>query len=223
MGAVWVEALANTLGAKLIDYAVGGAVVDLSAWNSTNKGVTFTSDNLLRTDLVHEVAKLQQQGQFLSDLDPDSTLYALSFGINDSTQFNISGGDWNLASSSMLNQIGILQAAGAKNILIHWIYFNETVNLQPFQTRIWEGLKEAHSTNGTNFVSVNLAHLFGAINTDPKSFGYTNTTCLASQNTTDFGCDDPDHSVFYIPGHPSLTTHELIVEYTLEVVDTCEC
>ncbi|KAF8589474.1 hypothetical protein K439DRAFT_1628702 [Ramaria rubella] len=36
-----------------------------------------------------------------------------------------------------------------------------------------------------------------------SEFGYSNYTCLASQNTTDFGCADPDHSVFYIPGHPS--------------------
>jgi hypothetical protein len=41
----------------------------------------MTSDNLLRTDLVHEVDLFLQQGHWLSDLNPDSTLYALAFGI----------------------------------------------------------------------------------------------------------------------------------------------
>ncbi|KAJ7109758.1 hypothetical protein C8R43DRAFT_904538 [Mycena crocata] len=80
-GYVWVEDLANTLGAKLIDYSVGGAVVDLSAWNTTNKGVTFTSDNLLRTDFVAETALFLQQGHLLVDLDPDTTLYTVQFGM----------------------------------------------------------------------------------------------------------------------------------------------
>jgi len=220
-GYVWVEDVANTLGAKLINYAVGGAVVDLQAWNSTNKGPTMTSDNLLRTDLVHEVDLFLQQGHWLSDLDPNSTLYVLAFGINDNTQFGIAGGNWDLASTSMMNQISLLQQNGAQNFLVHWVYFNETANVEPFQNRIFSGLKALQRSKGINFVSVNLARLFGQINATPKSFGYTNTTCLASQNTTDFGCNDPDHSVFYIPGHPSLTTHELINQYTLEVAEQC--
>jgi hypothetical protein len=40
----------------------------------------MTSDNLLRTDLVHEVNLFRQQGHWLADLDPNSTLYVLAFG-----------------------------------------------------------------------------------------------------------------------------------------------
>ncbi|KAJ7250845.1 hypothetical protein B0H12DRAFT_656154 [Mycena haematopus] len=235
-GYVWVEDLANTLGAKLINYSVGGAVVDLSAWNSTNKGVTYTSDNLLRTDFVAETALFLQQGRFLADLNPDTTLYTVQFGINDNSQYSAAGGDWNIASGSFLRQIGILQANGAKNFLIHWVnrfplfysvnivspqvYFKENVT-DSFQDVVFQGLQAAHAENGTNFATVNLANLFTAIQSSPGKWGYTNTTCLASQNFTDFGCHDPDRSIFYIPGHPSATTHEILNQYTLLTMEKC--
>jgi hypothetical protein len=47
--------------------------------------------------------------------------------------------------------------------------------VQPFQDRIFAGLKSAHQSKGINFAAVNLARLFGQINALPKSFGYTNT------------------------------------------------
>jgi len=220
-GYVWVEDLANTLGAKLIDYSVGGAVVDLSAWNSTNKGVTFTSDNLLRTDFVAETALFLQQGHILADLDPDTTLYTVQFGINDFTQYSLEGGDWTIASNSFLRQISILQAnVGAKNFLVHWVYFQENVT-DTFQDVVQQGLQSAHAENGTNFATVNLFNLFTAIQDSPAEWGYTNNTCLASQNFTTFGCDDPDRSIFYIPSHPSATTHEIINQYTLLTMEQC--
>ncbi|KAJ6477409.1 hypothetical protein C8R47DRAFT_650298 [Mycena vitilis] len=219
-GYVWVEDLANTLGAKLINYSVGGAVVDLLAWNSTNKGITFTSDNLLRTDFVAETALFLQQGHFMADLNPDTTLYTVQFGINDFTQYSIAGGDWTLASNSFLRQISLLQANGAKNFLIHWVDFHENVT-NTFQNVVHQGLQAAHAQNGTNFATVNLANLFDAIQSDPEDWGYTNTTCLASQNFTDFGCNDPDRSIFYIPSHPSATTHEIMNLYTIITAETC--
>ncbi|KAJ7366898.1 hypothetical protein DFH08DRAFT_835810 [Mycena albidolilacea] len=219
-GYVWVEDLANTLGAKLIDYSVGGAVVDLAAWNSTNKGVTFTSDNLLRTDFVAETALFLQQGKYLADLNPDTTLYTVQFGINDYNQYSLLGGDWDLAATSFLQQISILQANGAKNFLIHWVYFTRNVT-DAFQNVVHQGLQTAHAENGTNFATVNLANLFTAIQASPAEWGYTNTTCLASQNFTDFGCNDPDRSIFYIPSHPSATTHEILNQYTILTMEKC--
>ncbi|KAJ7188986.1 hypothetical protein C8R46DRAFT_1206097 [Mycena filopes] len=248
-GYVWVEDLANTLGAKLLDYAVGGAVIDLAAWNSTNKGVTFTSDNLLRTDFVAETALFLQQGHILADLNPDTTLYTVQFGINDHNQYLIAGGDWTLAANSFLKQISILQANGAKNFLIHWVYFQDNLT-DTFQDTVQQGLHALHAAENatSNFATVDLANLFTKIQAAPAEWGYTNTvrpslilvlystcavvlcrglterrtqTCLASQNFTDFGCLDPDHSIFYIPGHPSVTTHEIILQYTTLTMETC--
>ncbi|KIJ51407.1 carbohydrate esterase family 16 protein [Sphaerobolus stellatus SS14] len=225
-GYVWPEALGNILGAKVIDYAVGGAVVDLSVWNTTRNGPTFTSDNLLRVGFVDEVRLFLQQGRFLSDLDPEETLYLVAFGINDRAQFLIGGGNWTAASDSYLTQLNLLIDNGARNFLIHWLYFSDP-NTNAFQDRIFTGLqkirteREHHPGNKINFAAVNLAHLFGAVNSSMGVFGYNNYTCLASQNTTNFGCDDPDHSVFYIPGHPSAVTHELLSEYSIDVVERC--
>ncbi|KAF8589475.1 carbohydrate esterase family 16 protein [Ramaria rubella] len=120
-GYTWPETLGNTLGSKVINYAVGGAVVDLSVWNSTKNGPTFTSDNLLRVDFVDQTRLFLQQGRFLSDLDPVSTLYLVAFAIYDRAQFLLDGGDWDAASASFINQIQILQSVGARNFLVHWV------------------------------------------------------------------------------------------------------
>ncbi|KAF7288500.1 Carbohydrate esterase family 16 protein [Mycena chlorophos] len=217
---VWVENLANTIGAKLINYAVGGAVVDLSAYNSTNQGVTYTSDNLLRVDFIDQTNLFLEQGRFLSDLDPDTTLYTVHFGINDYTQYQVAGGDWNITSSTYLRQLGILQANGAKNFLIHWLYEEYNVT-NAFQDVIQQGLQAAHAENGTNFITVDFFNLFSSISAKPEYYGYNNNTCLISQNFTTFGCEDPDYSIFYIPGHPSGTTHEIMSEYTILAAETC--
>jgi hypothetical protein len=67
------------------------------------------------------------------------------------------------------------------------------------QSRVFTYLKDSRVANGTNFAFVNLERLFTTIADDPASFGYTgNATCLVSANTIVGGCDDPDHSVFYI-------------------------
>ncbi|TDL23160.1 hypothetical protein BD410DRAFT_170547 [Rickenella mellea] len=222
-GYVWVEDLGNSIGAKVIDYAVGGAVVDLQAYNSTKNGPVFTSDNQLRVDFVEQTSLFLQQGRFLADLNPDTTLYTVQFGINDHGQYAIAGGDWNKTTETFLQQLSILQAHGAKNFLIHWVYFLDTLT-DAFQTRIHDGICKAHQVNGTNFATVNLQNLFGAINTSGSKFGYTNTTCLALSNSTDFGCKHPESSVFYIrelqhnlidfqlnvneAGHPSAVVHK---------------
>ena len=41
----------------------------------------FTSDNLLRVGFVDQVRLFLQQGRFLTDLDPESTLYLVAFGV----------------------------------------------------------------------------------------------------------------------------------------------
>ena len=64
------------------------------------------------------------------------------------------------------------------NDCYHQVYFNETANVEPFQNRIFAGLKALQQTKGINFASVNLARMFGEINTSPKNFGYTNTVSI---------------------------------------------
>jgi len=90
------------------------------------------------------------------------------------------------------------------------------------QSRVFSYLRDSHAVNGTNFAFVNLEHLFSTIAADPTPFGYAgNATCLVSANTIVGGCANPDTSVFYIPGHPSMQTHGLINQYTQAVIERC--
>ncbi|KAG0702259.1 hypothetical protein DFH29DRAFT_999497 [Suillus ampliporus] len=63
-GPVWVEAIAGDIGAKVMDYAWSSAVTNISLWPS----------NLYPRDFVM---------QSVNDLDPETTLYTVFFGIND--------------------------------------------------------------------------------------------------------------------------------------------
>ncbi|KAF8064418.1 hypothetical protein FPV67DRAFT_1504971 [Lyophyllum atratum] len=217
-GFVWVEDLANSLGAKLLNYAWGGAIIDNFAWNTTSPRNRTAAQ---RTDFVAETRLFLLQGKFLDSLVPSQTLYTVAFGINDEGQFEIAGGNWTLAYETYVTKLGELQANGAKNILIHGMYKSHP-NSDILQDNIFAYLRESHRVNGTAIAYVNLEHLFSAIASTPGPFGYLgNPTCLVSTSTTAGGCSDADHSVFWIPGHPSLTTHRLISEYTAAVLKNC--
>ncbi|KAF8882870.1 hypothetical protein BD779DRAFT_1749815 [Infundibulicybe gibba] len=210
-GFIWVEDMANSLSAKLLDYAWGGAVIDNSAWNTTSP---LNKTGIPRTDFLAEMRLFALQGKLLDPLVPSQTLYTVAFGINDEGQFEIAGGNWDVAFNTYA-------AAGAKNILIHGMYKSHP-NTDILQNRIFGYLRESRSVNGTNIAFVNLERLFTTIANTPAPFGYLgNPTCLVSSSTTVGGCSDPDHSVFYIPGHPSLTTHRLISQYTMAVLQNC--
>ncbi|EIN03560.1 hypothetical protein PUNSTDRAFT_139441 [Punctularia strigosozonata HHB-11173 SS5] len=75
-GYIWVENLATSLSAKLLDYAWGGAVIDRAAWNTT-RNVTQTA----RTDFNDEMRLFFVQGTVLDPLTPETTLYTVAFGI----------------------------------------------------------------------------------------------------------------------------------------------
>ncbi|THU79035.1 hypothetical protein K435DRAFT_576184, partial [Dendrothele bispora CBS 962.96] len=77
-GFVWVEIFANTLSAKLLDYAISGAVIDNFAYTSTNP------NNILghpRASFVDQASLFFLQGKFLDELVPSQTLYTVAFGI----------------------------------------------------------------------------------------------------------------------------------------------
>ncbi|KAF5366395.1 hypothetical protein D9758_009757 [Tetrapyrgos nigripes] len=216
-GFIWVEDWANMASAKLLNYAWGGAVIDNFAWNTTSPN---NKTSVPRTDFVAEANLFFLQGKFLDSLVPSQTVYTVAFGINDEGQFELAGGDWNRAYNTyvrswisdhfgphrMLKQsslfqvtkLGELQAFGAKNILIHGMYKSHP-NTDILQNRVFAYLKESKAVNGTEFAFVNLETLFTAIADNPAAFGYRgNPTCLVSANTIVGGCNDPDHSVFWI-------------------------
>ncbi|KAG6877300.1 hypothetical protein C0992_010318, partial [Termitomyces sp. T32_za158] len=94
-GFMWVENLANSMSAKLLNYAWGGAVIDNFAWNTTTPdnqtAITLLSDAgiladfcqqaIQRSDFVAQTHLFQLQGKFLDSLVPSQTLYTVAFGI----------------------------------------------------------------------------------------------------------------------------------------------
>ncbi|KAJ7127680.1 hypothetical protein C8R44DRAFT_873493 [Mycena epipterygia] len=217
-GFMWSERLAADLNAKLLDYSWGGAIIDNFAYNTTSPN---NKTGVPRSDFVAQAALFFLQGRFLDPLVPSQTLYTVAFGINDNGQFSIAGGDIDLATNTYITKLGQLQESGAVNILIHGMYESHP-ETDLLQSRVFAYLKESKTVNGTNFAFVNLERLFSTIAAEPANFGFAgNATCLVSANTIVGGCADPDHSVFYIPGHPSMMTHGLINQYTAAVVDGC--
>ncbi|KAJ7246782.1 hypothetical protein B0H12DRAFT_1325002 [Mycena haematopus] len=217
-GFMWSERLAADLNAKLLDYSWGGAIIDNFAYNTTSP---LNKTGIPRSDFVAQAALFFLQGRFLDALVPSETLYTVAFGINDDGQFKIAGGDIDLAYNTYVTKLAQLQASGARNILIHGMYTSHP-ETDALQSRVFAYLAASRAANGTNVAFVNLERLFSTIAAAPAEFGYTgNATCLISANTIVGGCADPDRSVFYIPGHPSMMTHGLINEYTQAVVEQC--
>ncbi|KIK52422.1 hypothetical protein GYMLUDRAFT_49924 [Collybiopsis luxurians FD-317 M1] len=217
-GFIWVEDMANELSAKLLNYAWGGAVIDNFAYNTTSP---LNATGVPRTDFVAETRLFLEHGKFLDALVPEETIYTVSFGINDDGQFKIADGNLTLAYETYITKLGELQASGATNILVQGMY-KHTPEIDVLQNQVFAYLREANAVNGTNIAYVNLERLFDTIAADPAPFGFRgNATCLISANTIEGGCDDPDHSVFWIPGHPSQNSHRLIYEYTMAVLEQC--
>ncbi|KAJ6559862.1 hypothetical protein B0H19DRAFT_1145960 [Mycena capillaripes] len=217
-GFMWSERLAADLNAKLLDYSWGGAIIDNFAYNTTSP---LNKTGVPRSDFVAQAGLFFLQGRFLDALVPSQTLYTVAFGINDDGQFKIAGGDMDITYNTYVTKLGQLQEAGAKNILIHGMYTSHP-ETDLLQSRIFAYIAASRAANGTNVAFVNLERLFSTIAAEPAAFGYTgNATCLVSANTIVGGCADPDRSVFYIPGHPSMMTHGLINEYTKAVVAGC--
>ncbi|KIK52425.1 carbohydrate esterase family 16 protein [Collybiopsis luxurians FD-317 M1] len=193
-GFILVEDMANELSAKLLNpfqkkYAWGGAVIDNFAYNTTTP---LNATGVPRTDFVTETRKN------LDALVPEETIYTVSFGINDDGQFKIADGNLTLAYETYVTKLGELQASGATNILVQGIY-KHTPEIDILQNQVFAYLREANAVNGTNIAYVNLERLFDTIAADPAPFGFRgNATCLISANTIEGGCDDPDHSVFWI-------------------------
>ncbi|KAJ7167915.1 hypothetical protein C8R46DRAFT_898726 [Mycena filopes] len=218
-GFVWSERLAADLNAKLLDYSWGGAIINNFAYNTTSPN---NRTGVPRSDFVAQAGLFFLQGKFLDALVPSQTLYTVAFGIKWRSWANYKPAVRKTYSSTacvppFFSPVHTLRLSrrNAKMYTSH----PETDLLQ---SRVFAYLAASRAANGTNVAFVNLQHLFGSIAAQPAAFGFAgNATCLVSANTIVGGCADPDRSVFYIPGHPSMMTHGLINEYTQAVVGKC--
>ncbi|KAI1782982.1 hypothetical protein LXA43DRAFT_1103129 [Ganoderma leucocontextum] len=236
-GRVWVEDLAAPYNATLMDYAQSGACTDLSLWPSAIKQVDF----------------LGQMKTFLGQsnkLDPETTLYAVFFGIND-FENSKTDGEANLqaAAQVILAQIRILASSptSARKFLLTDVYGRGTHTAagDAMVQTIFSGLHDlSRGINSTGqgegldgkplgpVLTVAFAEFAriwdGVLDGTPgfEAFGYVSTdACITDCSSTFCGtdgmCDDPDHFFYYIPGHPNKEGHQIMADYVEEVLTRC--
>ncbi|KAJ7734436.1 carbohydrate esterase family 16 protein [Mycena metata] len=216
-GPVWAEDLASDLGATIMDYAVSGAVINVTLWPSEAG----------QTDFLHEAALFLSQN---NNLNPATTLYAVFFGINDVGASKTDGNHLPQAAAELITQIQQLAAAPtrAKNILVLDDYGRGTHSAtgDAFKQAVFNGLSTLRA-QGLNVAFVDFAPLWDAVlGTSPgfAAFGYnTSGACIPNLEQTNLTgeCSTPLNSFYWLPGHPSKETHRIMANYVEFVLANC--
>ncbi|KAG6812632.1 hypothetical protein H0H92_001715 [Tricholoma furcatifolium] len=203
-GPVWVEYLAQSVGASVKDYSAVGAVSDASQYpnlaESTSPNVDFISQGGVYT-VSPLLNYFTEQG---TRYDPDTTLYTVFFGINDF----VDGGDLDLAAQNIAYEILVLSSSPtfARNFLIIDNYGRgtETAAGQAYKQEVFSSIP-ALLNLGLNVAFVDFYPLWNAVlSSDPgyEAFGYTNPgACLVSNTTTVGGCSSPETYFYWLPGY----------------------
>ncbi|KAF9468024.1 hypothetical protein BDZ94DRAFT_1246970 [Collybia nuda] len=217
-GPVWAEGLTMDTGATIMDYAVGGAVTDAKLWPSKSTASDFKT----------QVSLFTSQN---NNLNPNTTLYAVFFGINDVAASGKDGiANLPIAAQTILDQIKLLTQAptNARSFLVVDISGQGKPNTaaDAFRQKYFTGLGALHSSiSEFRLAFVNFLPLWtGVLGTTPgfKAFGYTSSgSCTINSSTTDGACSDPAHTFFWIPGHPSKETHRIMADYVERVLVEC--
>ncbi|CAE6490837.1 unnamed protein product [Rhizoctonia solani] len=235
-GYVWIENLANDTGAHLLDYAVPGAVTDTAIWPSKATESSF----------VNQVAIFLNQSH---DFSPKTTLYSVFFGINDFSASAKDGDHMLEAAEALLGQVQLLMKSptNARSFLViddygrgthtasglsfKGLIVNEyglgthTASGLSFKNRVFNGLSELQQENAElRFAYVDFAYLWDGVLKTPgyEAFGYNSTGYCSPSSTSSVGaCADPEHTFYWINGHPSKQTHRIMTDYIEEVLEKC--
>ncbi|KAF8191023.1 carbohydrate esterase family 16 protein [Mycena galopus ATCC 62051] len=216
-GPVWAEDVANDLGATIKDYAVSGAVVNVTLWPSEAG----------QSDFIHQAALFLSQNNVLNSA---TTLYAVFFGINDFGASSTDGDHLPQAAADLLAQIQQLAAAptNAKNILVLDDYGRGTDSPtgDAWKQAVFDGLSTLRD-QGLNVAFVDFAPLWDAVlGTSPgfAAFGYeTVGPCIPNLEQTNLTgeCSTPLNTFYWLPGHPSKETHRVMADYVDFVLANC--
>ncbi|KAB5593739.1 hypothetical protein CTheo_2819 [Ceratobasidium theobromae] len=217
-GPVWIENIANDVGARFMDYAVGGAVTDKSLWLSKSSN----------WDFVQEVDIFLSQN---NSLNPLTTLYTVYFGINDVAASH-KDGSANLprAAQVILDKITLLSSppTNAQSFLVtdSYGYGTHEAPGEAFKKKVFNGIAELKVRNPhLRFGFVDFAYLWDAVcGPQPgyQSFGYTSIgSCTVNSSSVEGACSDPDHTFYWIPNHPSKQTHRIMADYVEAAMGEC--
>ncbi|KAG8915608.1 hypothetical protein FRC01_003576 [Tulasnella sp. 417] len=217
-GPTWVEDIASDIGATIMDYAIGGAVTNVTLWPSKSTA----------SDFIHQVDLFLSQNHVL---EPKTTLYAAFFGINDYSAAKVDGNKMAQAAQTVLDQIARLMAppTNAESFLIVDDYGRGSVNTlgEQYKELVYAGLRQIRKDHHSKFryAFADLKYIWsGVLGTTPgyAAFGYNSPgACTLNSSTVIGACTDPDHTFYWIPGHPSKQTHRIMADYIEEVMDQC--
>ncbi|KAJ7226673.1 carbohydrate esterase family 16 protein [Mycena pura] len=217
-GPVWAEDVASDLGATIKDYAVSGAVVNVTLWPSEAG----------QSDFLHQAALFLGQNNALNSA---TTLYTVFFGINDFGASSIDGNHLPQAAADLLAQIQQLAAAptNAKNIVVLDDYGrgSHSATGDAWKQAVFNGLSTLRA-QGLNVAFVDFAPLWDAVlGTSPgfAAFGYkTSGACIPNLSQTNLSgeCSTPLNSFYWLPGHPSKETHRIMADYLKLVLANCK-
>ncbi|KAJ3558213.1 hypothetical protein NM688_g1057 [Phlebia brevispora] len=222
-GKVWIEHVADGVGARLMDYAASIAI-----WG-------------LYRPLV--VAQQSEESRFLNtflsqanEIDSESTLFSIFFGINDYEASKRDGDHLSAAAEVILAKIQLLAAepTSARSFLLADAYGRgvHTPAGEAYRQTLFSGLYQLSlGQNISAPVKVAFADIGkiwdGVLGPNPgyRAFGYTSTESCTLCNehgcTMEGMCDDPAHYFYWIPGHPSKETMRIMADYVQKVLHEC--
>ncbi|KAJ7930572.1 carbohydrate esterase family 16 protein [Mycena leptocephala] len=234
-GPVWAEDVASDLSATIKDYAVAGAVVNVTLWPSKagqsdfyiKVGPTFGIEQNTNAWMIVAALFLSQKNV----LNPTTTLYAVFFGINDFSATNTDGNHLPQAAADLLSQIQQLTAppTNAKNILVvdDYGFGTHAAIGDAWKQAVFAGLSTLRAQQ-LNVAFVDFAPLWdGVLGSTPgfAAFGYKNPgNCIPNAKQTDLSgeCATPLNSFYWLPSHPSKETHRIMADYVNLVLANCK-
>jgi phospholipase/lecithinase/hemolysin len=220
-GPIWLDHVAGFLGVPMKAYIQGGT-------NYAFGGAWVTAPQTIPGGVIPSVP--QQVGLYLSlhegKADPNA-LYVLEGGGNDilnTTTGSPEALGYQIASG-IAGSERMLRQAGARHFVVPNL-FNVGIlpaaagnitfaNAASVATNKWTSILLENEMNlpGIQILHMDIFSLFGALETDPTHFGFSDVTnpCL----TTTSLCSDPDHRLFWDDHHPTLFGH-MMFAVTLE-------
>ncbi|KAJ6601155.1 carbohydrate esterase family 16 protein [Mycena vulgaris] len=217
-GPTWVQNLATSVGAKLINYGANGAVVDVNQW-----------PQVVSVKAKSSVDFINQANTFMTTqkLDPATTLYVIFFGIGDYAEAIATGKtDMNqIAGVLVYTMLGLTSSTSfAKNILIvdNYGLGKTSPGGDAFKGDLFTSLGTGRRLYGWNVGFASFSNIWnGVLYGGPgyAAFGYTNPGVCVQGSTK---CSDPAHTFYYAPGNPSAATHSIMATYVEEVLSQCK-
>ncbi|CAK5266016.1 unnamed protein product [Mycena citricolor] len=234
-GPTWVELLASSANAQLINYAATGSVVDATLWPhvpaiQAASGQDYVNQGVSTRSRVRTAPQIRPARTLESTktLDPASTLYVMFYGIEDYAEAVATG------STDMSNIAGswlytTLELEGSGSTLMRNVLFVDNYGLgktsalgDTFKQYVFTALGSGHRLNKWNVGFVSLDRVWaGVLYGAPgyKAFGYTDVSgnCVQGNAT----CADPAHTFMWSAGNPTAATHAIMAEYVEKALTQC--